>query len=178
MSNPFKSFKKKEWALWIVSLVLVIMSNLLSGNVDVLTLSAACVGVTSLVFAAIGNVWAPILMIAFSIFYGIISWKFRYWGEVITYLGMTMPMAIWSTITWIKNPAKNGKEVAIQKLTKKAFSVGCPLHRDCYGGVLCNFGKTQHAKYCIQHHINHNKFYCGGTDYASLVILRRRLCGK
>lgn len=121
MSNPFKSFKKKEWALWIVSLVLVIMSNLLSGNVDVLTLSAACVSVTSLVFAAIGNVWAPILMIAFSIFYGIISWKFRYWGEVITYLGMTMPMAIWSTITWIKNPAKNGKEVAIQKLTKKHF---------------------------------------------------------
>ena len=121
MSNPFKSFKKKEWVLWIVSLVLVIMSNLLSGNVDVLTLSATCVGVTSLVFAAIGNVWAPILMIAFSIFYGIISWKFRYWGEVITYLGMTMPMAIWSTITWIKNPAKNGKEVAIQKLTKKHF---------------------------------------------------------
>lgn len=121
MSNPFKSFKKKEWVLWIVSLVLVIMSNLMSGNVDVLTLSATCVGVTSLVFAAIGNVWAPILMIAFSIFYGIISWKFRYWGEVITYLGMTMPMAIWSTITWIKNPAKNGKEVAIQKLTKMHF---------------------------------------------------------
>lgn len=30
-----------------------------------------------------------------------------------------MPMAIWSTITWIKNPAANGKEVAIQKLKPK-----------------------------------------------------------
>ena len=38
---------------------------------------------------------------------------------MITYLGMTMPMAIWSTITWLKNPAKNGKEVAIQKLRLK-----------------------------------------------------------
>ena len=28
-------------------------------------------------------------------------------------------MAIWSTITWIKNPAPNGKEVAIQKLKPK-----------------------------------------------------------
>ena len=28
-------------------------------------------------------------------------------------------MAIWSTITWIKNPAENGKEVAIQKLNRK-----------------------------------------------------------
>ena len=53
----------------------------------------------------------------FSILYAIISWKFRYWGEMITYLGMTLPMAIWSTITWLKNPSENGKEVAIQALT-------------------------------------------------------------
>ena len=58
-------------------------------------------------------------MIVFSILYGIISWRFHYWGEMITYLGMSMPMAIWSAITWIKNPAENGKEVAIQKLTLK-----------------------------------------------------------
>ena len=38
---------------------------------------------------------------------------------MITYLGMTMPMAVWSTITWIKNPSENGKEVEIQKLTKR-----------------------------------------------------------
>ena len=88
-------------------------------NIDILTLVAACVGITSLVFAAKGNVWAQILMIIFSILYGIISWRFHYLGEMITYLGMTMPMAIWSTITWLKNPAKNGKEVAIQKLRLK-----------------------------------------------------------
>lgn len=88
-------------------------------NIDILTLVAACVGITSLVFAAKGNVWAQILMIIFSILYGIISWRFHYWGEMITYLGMTMPMAIWSTVTWLKNPAKNGKEVAIQELRLK-----------------------------------------------------------
>ena len=53
----------------------------------------------------------------FSILYAIISWKFRYWGEMITYLGMTLPMAIWSTITWLKNSSENRKEVAIQALT-------------------------------------------------------------
>ena len=119
MNNPIKELTKKEWVLWLGSLFLVIISNLLSGNIDFLTLSAACIGITSLVFAAKGNVWAQILMIVFSIFYGIISWQFRYWGEMITYLGMTMPMAIWSTITWIRNPAENGKQVAIQMLTKK-----------------------------------------------------------
>ena len=116
MNNPIKNLTRKEWGLWIGSLFAVIVSNMLTEDVDLLTLIAACIGITSLIFAAKGNVWAQILMIVFSILYGIISWRFNYWGEMITYLGMTMPMAIWSTITWLKNPASNGKEVAIQKL--------------------------------------------------------------
>lgn len=119
MSNPIKSLTKREWCLWLGSLFMVIISNVLTGNIDILTLTAMCVGITSLIFAAKGNVWAQILMIIFSILYGIISWRFRYWGEMITYLGMTMPMAVWSTVTWIKNPASSGKEVEIQKLKQK-----------------------------------------------------------
>lgn len=119
MHNPMQDLTKKEWLLWLGSLLIVILSNLVSGSVDVLTLVAVCVGITSLIFAAKGNVWAQILMIVFSILYGIISWRFRYWGEMITYLGMTMPMAVWSTITWIRNPSKNGNEVEIQKLNRK-----------------------------------------------------------
>lgn len=120
MNNPILSLSKKEWAIWIGSLFVVTVSNVILGDLDLLTLLATLVGVTSLIFAAKGNVWAQILMIVFSILYGIISWRFRYWGEMITYLGMTMPMAIWSTITWIKNPSKENKnEVAIQKLNWK-----------------------------------------------------------
>ena len=119
MSNPIKNLTKKEWILWMGSLAIVILSNLLSTDIDVLTLVSACVGITSLIFAAKGNVWAQILMVVFSILYGLISWQFRYWGEMITYIGMTMPMAVWSTITWIKNPSESVQEVAIQKLTRK-----------------------------------------------------------
>jgi len=120
VNNPIKNLSRREWLLWIGSLAVVAVSNILSQDVDWLTLIAAMVGVTSLVFAAKGNVWAQILMIVFSILYGIISYRFRYWGEMITYLGMSMPMAIWSTITWIKNPSKeNGNEVAIRKLNWK-----------------------------------------------------------
>lgn len=119
-TNPIKDFTKKEWSLWLCSLLIVVVSNLLSGDVDPLTLAAALVGVTSLIFAAKGNVWAQILMVVFSILYGIISWRFRYWGEMITYLGMTLPMAVWSTITWLKNPSEtNGNEVAIQQLNRR-----------------------------------------------------------
>ena len=119
MSNPVKDFTKKEWSLWLGSLLIVVVSNLFSGDVDLPTLVAALVGVTSLIFAAKVNVWAQILMVVFSILYGIISWRFRYWGEMMTYLGMTLPMAVWSTITWLKNPSEtNGSEVAIQQLNR------------------------------------------------------------
>ncbi|MGO5231010.1 nicotinamide riboside transporter PnuC [Thermoguttaceae bacterium LCP21S3_D4] len=120
MTNPIKNLSKKEWGLWIGSLMIIMISNLISRDFDPLTLIAALVGVTSLIFAAKGNVWAQILMVLFSILYGIISFRFHYWGEMITYLGMTMPMTVWSTITWLRNPSSgNESEVAIQALTKK-----------------------------------------------------------
>ena len=123
MNNPLKTFTKKEWTLWIGSVGVILLSNILTGKVDFLMLVAALVGVTSLVLAAKGNLWAQILMIVFSILYAIISWQFRYWGEMITYLGMTLPMAVWSLITWMKNPSESGNEVAIQMLTRKQFVV-------------------------------------------------------
>ena len=123
MNNPIKNLTRNEWILWLGSLIIITISNIISGDFNLLTLITTWIGITALIFAAKGNVWAQILIIVFSILYGIISWQFRYWGEMITYLGMTLPMAIWSTITWIKNPAKNGKEVAIQKLTPKNIIV-------------------------------------------------------
>lgn len=120
MYNPIKELTKREWLIWLSSLAIVLVSNLLTADLDILTLAAALIGVTSLIFAAKGNVWAQILMVVFSILYGIISFRFRYWGEMITYLGMTMPMAVWSAITWFKNPSEgNSGEVAIQKLTRR-----------------------------------------------------------
>lgn len=124
MHNPWKELSIKEWGLWIVSILAVTISNLEGGSFDVLTLAATWVGITSLIFAAKGNVWAQLLMIAFSILYGIISFRFRYWGEMITYLGMTLPMAVWSAVTWLRNPSSgNASEVAIQKLGKKQFLI-------------------------------------------------------
>ena len=59
-------------------------------------------------------------MILFSVLYGVISFRFRYWGEMMTYLGMSLPMAVWSAVTWLKNPsAGNGSEVAIRRLEKR-----------------------------------------------------------
>ena len=91
MELPLKDFSKKEWGLWMGSLFIVAISNIISPEFNLLIMIAALIGATSLLFAAKGNGWAQILIVIFSILYGIISFQFKYWGEMITYLGMTGP---------------------------------------------------------------------------------------
>ena len=62
-------------------------------------------------------------MVIFSLFYGVISFDFSYYGEMITYLGMTMPMAVFALITWMRNPYNGNKaEVQINYISKKETS--------------------------------------------------------
>lgn len=85
-----------------------------------LTLTASLIGVTSLILNAKGNPAGQLLMVIFSVLYGIISFRSSYYGEMITYLGMTAPMAVFSLISWIKNPYNGNKaEVKVNRLKKK-----------------------------------------------------------
>lgn len=115
-----KYFSKLEIALWSISVILILTSFLIFDIKNYLTLIASLTGVTSLIFCAKGNPAGQILMIAFSLLYGIISYTFDYYGEMITYLGMTAPMAAFSLISWIKNPYNgNRSEVKVNRLKFK-----------------------------------------------------------
>ncbi len=93
-----------ERCLWGFSAAAVILSFLLAGNHDWMTLIASVIGVTSLIFIAKGDVLGQMLVIVFSLLYAIISFKFTYYGEMITYIGMTAPIALASVVTWMRNP--------------------------------------------------------------------------
>ena len=84
---------------------------------NMIFVAASIIGVTSLIFNAKGNPFGQLLMVIFSILYGNISYTFRYYGEMITYLGMTAPMAVFALISWLRNPFKGNKaEVAVNHL--------------------------------------------------------------
>ena len=123
ISNPFKDLSKFELALWLTSAFLVTLSFILSPNKDYLTLIASLIGVTSLIFIAKGYVFGQALTLIFSVLYGIISFFFRYYGEMLTYLCMTAPMAVMSIVSWIKNPYGETKEVTIRRMTGKQILV-------------------------------------------------------
>ena len=114
--DSIKRLKWYEALIWISSVILILISFLISGAGSNLTMIASLIGVTALIFVAKGDVLGQILTVFFSVFYGIVSWKFHYWGEMITYLGMTAPIAAGAVITWMKNPFQKG-EVRVKPTT-------------------------------------------------------------
>lgn len=113
-------FSRAEKALWICSVLLIIGSFCIFDRENYLTLCASLIGVTSLIFNAKGNPFGQLLMVIFSLLYGVISYGFAYYGEMITYLGMTMPMAVFALVSWLKNPYKGNKaEVKVNSVSRK-----------------------------------------------------------
>ena len=119
MKKLLSYFSKLEITLWTSSIILIFISFIAFDRTNYLTLIASLIGVTSLIFCAKGNPIGQALMIVFSFIYGLISFKFSYYGEMITYLGMTLPMAIFALISWLRNPYKgNRAEVKVNSIGK------------------------------------------------------------
>ena len=116
--EPFRLLTRFEWILWIASLTAVMLSFILSGSGDVLNLIASLLGATALIFVSKGHVLGQVLTVVFAVFYGIISYHFTYYGEMITYLGMTGPMAVMAIISWLRHPYKDSSEVEVSTVSK------------------------------------------------------------
>ena len=119
LKEKLEYFSKSEIILWCSSVALILLSFCVFDRENYLTFIASLVGVTSLIFNAKGNPFGQFLMVIFSVLYGIISFTFSYYGEMITYLGMTMPMAIFALISWLRNPYNGNKaEVKVNTISK------------------------------------------------------------
>lgn len=123
ITNAFKDLSKFELMLWISSIVIVTLSFVFSPVKDYLTLIASLIGATALIFVAKGYVIGQILTVIFALFYGIISFYFQYYGEMITYLGMTAPIAILTVIQWLRHPYRETSEVVVNQMQQKQFFV-------------------------------------------------------
>lgn len=117
-------FTRFEKILWIVSVLAIIISFIIFGGDSFLDMIASIIGVSALILCAKGNFIGQILVIIFSTLYGYISYSFSYYGEMITYMCMTLPMAVIALISWLRNPY-NGKktEVKVYKVGPKEIAV-------------------------------------------------------
>ncbi len=123
LKQLIKYFSKGEIMLWLFSVIFITVSFLVFDRENYLTLSASIIGITALIFCAKGNPIGQALIIIFSGLYGAISYKFAYYGEMITYLGMSAPMAVIALVSWLRHPYM-GKvsEVKVNHIKKKELA--------------------------------------------------------
>ena len=106
MKRLLNYFSTVELCLWGFSVLAILVSFFGFEQTGYLSLAGSLIGVTSLIFCAKGHPLGMALGIAFSVIYSIISYSFAYYGEMITYLGMTMPMSVLSLVSWLRHPHK------------------------------------------------------------------------
>lgn len=123
VKKAFNSLTKIELIIWLTSISIIFFSSLIFGNFDFLNVLSSVMGVTGIIFIAKGLVIGQLFVILFCLTYSAASYSFGYYGELITTLGMTMPMAILSTIVWLKNPYKDSDEVEVSKMTTKKWVI-------------------------------------------------------
>ena len=113
-------FTRAEKIIFLSSFFLIISSFILFDRENYFSLFSSLTGITSVIFCAKGNPLGHVFGIIFSIVYAIISFSYAYYGEMITYLFMTLPMAAFSLVSWLKNPFKENKaEVTVGTIGKK-----------------------------------------------------------
>lgn len=124
----FNYFTKFEKILWCASVIIIVAAFIILDRANYLSLAASIVGVTFLIFNAKGNPIGQFLTIVFSIMYGIISYSFAYYGEMVTYLGMTAPMALMALVSWIRHPYNgNWGQVTVNRLRRREIFLMCGL---------------------------------------------------
>ena len=122
----FKLFSKGEIALWSLSVLIIVIVFAIFDRTNYIYLLTSLIGATSLIFYAKGNVCGPILMVVFSVMYAVISFSYEYYGEMITYLAMILPMSALSVISWLLNPyGESRTQVKINRIsrTEAVFAV-------------------------------------------------------
>ena len=122
MKAFFKQFTKFDIILFFISLIIIIVSFFACGNDKYVYLATSITGLLLLTFVAKGSFIGQIFTIIFAVLYGVVSYSYKYYGEMITYLGMSAPIAVAALISWIRNPAKGEiKEVEVNSLSYKEY---------------------------------------------------------
>ena len=115
-----KYFSRFEKGLWLSSVSVILLLFFAFDRQNWLTMMASLLGVTSILLNAKGNPVGQALMIVFGLVYGWISFDCAYYGEMITYVGMTVPMAVAALVSWLRHPFKgNRAQVAVGRVGRR-----------------------------------------------------------
>ena len=105
----FAYFTIFEWCLWGIGIVAITASFFIFSAGDILSYLSSVFGLTSLILMAKGNFVGLIIGVVFTLTYAMFSYTQAYYGEMLIYLCVYLPLKIISIFNWTKN--KFGKNV-------------------------------------------------------------------
>ena len=122
MKKLFKDWSVFEIILLITSPLIVLLVGIIFKS-DVLTMITSIVGIICALLLAKGLVIGQFFGIAIVILYSIVSYKNGFYGEVLIYLIIMLPMYIWGIIEWLKHKNRETKSVEVNSIKWKEWLI-------------------------------------------------------
>lgn len=122
MKKVLKNWNIFETLFLIISLIILILCFILSQDKNIFSLIASILGIITVLCGAKGLVVAPMINIIYNIIYIALSISQRYYGEVLIYIFLMIPLNIITIISWLKNKSKENKDIVkVNILSKKEY---------------------------------------------------------
>lgn len=111
-----------ELLLFLCSMIAIIVCFILGNDKNVLSFIVSLIGVVSVLVMAKGWTFGPIINISSSIIYSVLAIIEHYYGEAIAYLGIIVPIYVFTIISWFRNKNKdNSNVVEVNKIHWKEY---------------------------------------------------------
>ena len=122
MMKLFKDWTDFEKVLLFGSIIVVSLVGIFFKS-DLLTTSCSIVGIITALLLAKGKNLGQVFGLLITILYSIVSFKNKYYGEVLIYALLMLPMYVIGIITWINHKNKKTNSVEINSIKKKEWII-------------------------------------------------------
>jgi len=130
----FKDWTKLEKTLLFGSIILVGLVGIIFKS-DVLTTICSIVGIITALLLAKGKNLGQIFGLLIVALYSIVSFKSGYYGEVIIYLCIMLPMYVVGIVSWIKHQNKDTNTVEVNNIKIKEWIIVLFVSTVCFIGI-------------------------------------------
>lgn len=122
MNKILKDWNRFEKTLLFVSIILITISGIIN-NSEILTIITSFLMVLCALTQAKGKVISQFIGVIAIILYSIIAFQNQYYGEVIIYILVLLPMYLVGIYSWITNKNEDTNTVNQNDLSKKEWII-------------------------------------------------------
>lgn len=122
MRKFFGKWNLFEILLLSVSLVVTVTIFFSGREKNPWSLLSSVFGIVCVIFTAKGNPVAQYISILFAVFYSVVSYQSKYYGEMLIYLFLMIPIHVGCIVSWIRSRrSPESAEVKINSLSKREY---------------------------------------------------------